>query len=219
MRRALVGALAAAATAVTGCHRPAHAPVVPHNDAGGADKAAPAIDPASDPLALGDGHEIVLTGTVTDDGGAAQPASWALSIEGRFVRPAQIAWVVGGWPSTRVWGDSDQVTLVVLRDRTVWLAHPGADQVAAARAAVADGRLPEDAEPLLRWPPEAGAQLCPERDSPHRCWQVEADGDGYAVRFRTGPDDLTYLVHPHRGLIGFRYHHHGTVNDIDLRRD
>ena len=190
----------------------------PPANTGGGDRGA---DRPVDPLALGRGDAVALVGTVTDEQGATHPARWDLTVEGVFVRAAQTAWVVGGWPITRVWGDPDRAlaTIVVLRDGQLWLAHARPDELAAARAAIGDGRLPANAAPFARWPLRAGDELCPDRDAPLMCWTVARDGDDFHVTLRTNPDDTTYVLHPERGLVGFRYHHHGTINDVELRRE
>ncbi|HUN63716.1 MAG TPA: hypothetical protein VMU53_17085 [Candidatus Sulfotelmatobacter sp.] len=89
---------------------------------------------------------------------------------------------------------------------------------------------------FFQWPLKQGAKFCDEeakkREDDMYCWVVEQTGkkklEGVAgapsgeqnvfrLQFRTLPDDNTIELAPGIGLLGYEYHHHGTVADTSLQ--
>ena len=129
-------------------------------------------------------------------------------------------------PASIVARRGSQVWIVAAGDEALrWLRDPGAPLAA----------LVHDAPPLLDLPLTAGAQRCdvdPEM-APMYCTSVE-EGEGgpdltkiaglpagpheqLMVIYRTNPDDTEIWLVPGVGVTGYGYHHHGSLDDIDLR--
>jgi hypothetical protein len=90
---------------------------------------------------------------------------------------------------------------------------------------------------FLQLPIAKGDKYCDAenmaRSDGHYCWIVESAesisldeltggsvrgrGTSYKIRYITNPDDTAYDFVPGVGLVGYEYHHHGTVADTELR--
>jgi hypothetical protein len=100
---------------------------------------------------------------------------------------------------------------------------------------VFDSLMTED-NLLLEWPMVRGNKFCDpdsqKRDDAMYCWIVESSDrkatksvDGspggdvpvFTLAYRTNPDDTQIEVAPGIGIVSYRYHHHGTTANTDLK--
>jgi len=198
--------------AALACHPPAGARRPPGNVGGNASaKTTP-----DDVLGLGGAPTLRFTGTKVGETGSTA-ARVDVKVRDVLRGGGQTAWIVENWPVTDVWDPSELLAVIVLRDATYHLALVAPADLAAARAALAAGKLPDGAEAWFHVPLRDGDELCPDPEIRY-CWTVEADAARFRVTYRTNPDDLTYVIDPKRGLVGFEYHHHGTPNELVLER-
>lgn len=74
----------------------------------------------------------------------------------------------------------------------------------------------DGAEGWFSWPVIDGQKICPSAEIVY-CWRVTAVETGYALLFRTGPDEQTFELEPGTGIARFHYAHHGTTNEVEAK--
>jgi hypothetical protein len=123
---------------------------------------------------------------------------------------------------------------VFLHDLDPGVTLPATDD--ANPGPVLDSMMTDD-NLLLEWPMARGNRFCDadsqKRDDAMYCWIVEssdrkatkslnggAHGESvpvFTLAYRTNPDDTQIEVAPGIGIVSYRYHHHGTTADTDLK--
>ena len=175
-----------------------------------------------DPLPLAKGATWKYRATVTaynTDSERVESKSfdWTTKVIEERYGTGVIGYVVSGWP-TDIDGQSGAATpsqTMILRAGEFYLFAGGT--VSQAEPTL-DG-----AERWFRVPLFDSDSVCPDdgawSDGVLYCWVVTKDVANkhrYRITFRSGPDDMTYILEACRGLVGYHSEHHGTTNTVDL---
>jgi hypothetical protein len=117
-----------------------------------------------------------------------------------------IAFRIKGWPTDLA--DFDQAP--VATEKTI-LRQGNKFLFGATAEPTVDG-----AEGWFSWPVTDGQRICTSAEIVY-CWEVSAVETGYALAFRTGPDEQTFELEPGTGIARFHYAHHGTTNEVEAK--
>lgn len=98
-----------------------------------------------------------------------------------------------------------------------------------------DSFMTED-DLLFEWPMARGRKYCDaeaaKREDEMYCWVVESAGEKnlesvtglslasapvFTISYRTNPDDTQIELSPGIGIVAYRYHHHGTSAETDVK--
>lgn len=180
------------------------------------------------PLAVGATWTYAATITVYDadqDKEVERSLSWVTEVVGaRPVGDGVIAYDIKGWPSdlSSAWTDAPQPstqTLIRSGNSFLWAAPgsaapaPGAGSGSAATVVSTEPVSLDDSKGWFTWPLRDGQRVCPSPDDVY-CWDAEATDEGMRLRYRTGPDEESYLLQPGTGVARYTYQHHGTTNEV-----
>jgi hypothetical protein len=168
--------------------------------------------------------------------------TWTSQLKRVIRREHLTAAMINGFPTDLDWSDGHPQpadSLIVISDRgDYYLVRSDDVKVGLKRLGDSSDSLQDFLSPdnaFLRLPLVKGKKFCdPEgmaRDDGMYCWVVSSidrisllDVKGlepkkyqvYEVSYRTNPDDMELQLLPGVGLIGYSYHHHGTVADTEL---
>jgi hypothetical protein len=173
---------------------------------------------------------------------ATGEVTWRMSVLKVYRKKGLVAAVVNGFPADLDWsaGATEPKPWLIVEDEKhqVYYENLGPDFDLSKFDAgdhVFDKFLVED-NFFFQWPLQKGARFCATdakgRDDDMYCWivadtttkkldSVQGAPSGeqpvFRMQYRSLPDDTTIQLVPGIGLLGYEYHHHGTVADTDLQ--
>lgn len=169
--------------------------------------------------------------------------TWTSQLKRVIRREHLTAAVINGFPTDLDWSDGHPQpadSLIVVPDSGDYYfvrsenAKVGLKRLGDSGDSLQDLVDPDDI--LLRLPLVKGKKFCGDSEQETReddmyCWVVSSvdqisllnvkglepkEYQVYEVSFRTNPDDTQLQFLPGVGLVGYSYHHHGTVADTEL---
>lgn len=166
---------------------------------------------AADPLPLAKGAKWTYNVTVKRfdvdaDKEITKTMEWVTEVIDAKDGNGITAFRIKGWPTDLA--DFDQAP--VATEKTI-LRHGNTFLFGATAEPTLDG-----AEGWFSWPVIDGQKICPSAEIVY-CWEVAAIETGYALSFRTGPDEQTFELEPGTGIARFHYAHHGTTNEVEAK--
>ena len=173
---------------------------------------------------------------------ATERVSWRMSVDKVLRREGVIAAVLTGFPQDLDWssGSAEPKRWLFLEDSKHQVHYlnlgPDFDLSKYEKGNQNFDKFLVDDTLLFEWPMKKGAKYCDadgkKRDDLMYCWFVASverkkldtvkgmpthDLDVYELKYMSNPDDTTMELVPGIGLLSYRYHHHGTVADTELR--
>jgi hypothetical protein len=172
------------------------------------------------------------------------PVTWTTRVKRVTRRQHLTAVVINGFPSALDWSDGHlqpSDSLLIASDAGEYYVMPiedvkgGLKRLSDSNDSLQDLIDPDDI--LLRLPLAKGKKFCADSEQETReddmyCWVVSSVDQisllnvkglepkqyrVYEVSFRTNPDDTELQFLPGVGLVSYRYHHHGSVADTELK--
>jgi hypothetical protein len=209
--------------------------------------AAQTPEPSTDAFPMREGTHWIYRGIVRwsngREGGAVSKVTWKTEVSKVIRRGPLFAAVINGFPSDLDLSDGDPKPGNSLLIRTgkedYYLIGADAAQESiktlGTRNASLDGLLNAD-DLFLHLPLKPGAKFCDAagmaRDDGMYCWVVSSvdqislndvkglppgTREAYEIRYVTLPDDTSIKFVPGVGIVSYKYHHHGTIADTELK--
>ena len=171
-----------------------------------------------------------------------ESVTWRMTVDKVIQRDGLVATVVTGFPADLDWsaGTAAPKQWLILEDtkHQVHYVNLGPDfeftKYEKGNESF-DKFLVEDTL-LFEWPLKVGAKFCVEEEKKREdmmyCWFVAKEEkrtlgsvkgvspeekEVYELRYVSNPDDTSMELVAGVGLVGYRYRHHGTVADTELR--
>ncbi len=172
---------------------------------------------------LATGASWTYEGTVTWAGPGGEPVekqvTWSMQVVETIERGRLVGYLIKGFPGDLPWSEGEAQPgdwLIVRVDgRRYYLSRATPESIAAFRA----GRrgVPAADDLVLETPLAAGQRIC-HGDDTRYCWVVEAAAGGaFTLTYRTLPDHTVIEFLPGKGITAYRYGHHGTLSEVDVR--
>jgi len=176
-----------------------------------------------------------------DKPGSAE-VTWKMKVERVMRKPGVVAAVVTGFPADLDWtaGTTEPKPWLIVEDEKhrVFFENLGPNFALASLNGDehAFDKFMVDENLFFRWPVQPGEKFCDEeakkREDGFYCWNVaevtkqkvqtvtgvsSEERDVIRMEYGTLPDDQKIELTAGVGILSYRYHHHGTVADTDLR--
>lgn len=166
---------------------------------------------------------------------------WRMNIERVLRRGGATAVIVKGFPGDLDWSDdnvlakesvfvrTDDGGFYRIESETGGLARKFTDSRVGIQQLLNEGEL------WFQWPLTQGEQPgggdCPGRNDQMYCWilspahevslrnvkgAIPTSQAGYFLEYRTNPDNIQVELVSGVGMVGYEYHHHGTVADTQF---
>lgn len=197
-------------------------------------------------LPLTQGTYWVYRGTVEwSDSETEKPVTTDVSlttkVEKVYQKPEFTLAVISGFPSDLDWAtgqvEPKPSLLIETKKHEIFLdpLPPDFDYAKLEKDASALDKLLSEDNLLFRWPLKKGMKFgdaeSVKRDDDEYCWVVAEErrknlseikglvarqAEIFVLRYATNPDDTEIQLSPGIGVLGYAYHHHGTVADTSL---